>query len=202
MNKKFAKKLLAVTIAASMLVVPVTAGATSPSKPAAPAAEETQVSVAEVPSFAWIPASGTATTINGAFAARSIKGMSIKTPVSAIGFPAGTRPFAKNYDITSKSAKEAFAALEAAMKAYGGTRFLAIFNFELGFFQGNQYALTTKDQTFDAVMGISGAKADKQRVAQAVPGGEVNVFEDQDTNASTVTANGLKGGLSAIGIFE
>ena len=213
MNMKFAKKLLAVTLAASMMVVPMTAfastggGEDEPTTPAATvtesAGETTTATVVEVKNYETMSSvAGVKSTVGGAFAVKSANGLAVKTPAANIPVAPGAKAFVKAYDVTAKNTPAAVAAADAFIAAQGGRR-LAIFNFELGQMLNKKFTLLGQDVLFDLTVGVKGATPGKTLAGgQILPGGVINAVADADTNASTFTGVGLKGGLSCLFVYE
>ena len=200
MNNKFAKKLLAVTIAASMMVVPVVAGATD-STSGNSSSSETTATVEEVkaPQTANVVA-GTKSTVAGAIYVNEATGLAVTTPASALA-PAGATAFLKAYSVNAKSAPASAKVAADYVGAQGGKQ-VAFFNLELGYMQNKKFVRAAQDQTFDMVIGVKNAANSTLEGLQILPGGTALSLQDADTAANTFTATGLKAGLSAICVYS
>lgn len=213
MSIKLAKKLLAVTIAASMMVVPVVAGAASSqgstsgnssttATTATSTAGRTVVSttVAEANTVA-----GVTSTTAGSYRVKTLNGFAVKTSEAdlkaAAGLVAGEKPYVKAYDISAKNSPAAFASINAAAQALGG-KVIGAINVDFGKLSSGKFAELDSSVKARTAVGIPGAKADKKYVViKVLPGGATEVLEDQDTVTSTLTFE-ITGGLAAYAVVE
>ena len=203
MNMKFLKRVLAVTLAASLMVAPViTAGATTnSSEPAATSStstasqESTPVTnpdVKTVGSFS-VPGANLTSDVPGSYLIKTIAGIAVRqsaaTIKAAAGLAANESVFVRAYDITAAKAPAAFASANFAATALGGTIKGAL-NIDLGKLTAGKNFTTLNGVAVPCTFGLRNVTAGKRLVViRVLPGGAVEVLEDQDENPNTVTVN-------------
>ncbi|SFC61548.1 hypothetical protein [Butyrivibrio sp. YAB3001] len=212
MSIKFAKRILAITLAASMMVVPVVAGATT-DEPTSTQEETTVVAAAsagrqEAAAAVEAPTNtvaGVVSTFAGSYRVKRLNGFAIRTSLADFrtlaGLKAGQTPWVRAYDITAKTSPAAFASIDAVVAQLGG-KVVGAINVDLGILDGGKFAQLPNTVSARASVGIPGANANKRYVVVAVyPGGETEVIEDLDTVLGTFSFN-IRGGLAAYALVE
>ena len=197
MNNRLVKKVLATMLAATLLAMPIVAGATDqPAKADGPKAISTfsaggSVIKNEAPGTVLIPESS------------KIAGLAVRESVADIKAAAGLgkseTPFVKAYEITAKSSPAAYASFQGCAAATGGTVVDAI-NIDLGKMAGGKFTDLSEDVTVPMTIGVKGANGQTLKVAMVSPGGATALLEDTDDNPNTVTFP-LKGGLAAYALL-
>jgi hypothetical protein len=202
MNMKFLKRVLAVTLAASLMVAPViTAGATTNSSQ--PAASSTSTASQEstpatnpdvkTTGSVSVPGANLTSDVPGSYLIKTIAGIAVRqnaaTIKAAAGLAANESVFVRAYDITAAKAPAAFASANFAATALGGTIKGAL-NIDLGKLTAGKNFTTLNGVAVPCTFGIRNATAGKKLVViRVLPGGAVEVLEDQDENPNTVTVN-------------
>lgn len=217
MKIKFVKKVLATTMAVSMMATPFTVFATnSASAPASSGATEAAAEEeGEAPAEAVEIAAGGKVTAGGVTLSPTASGVSTVRSVDAVvvteesstlaadlGLAPGERAFTTSYDITPKNSPAAAACIELMREAVGGD-VLGMFNLNIGKISGGQYIAANGEARIRTTVVIPGGKIDptkKYAMIVVSPGGAVRVEEDQDTNPRTVTFN-ANGGLCACALI-
>ena len=212
MKMKFVKKVLATTMAVSMMATPFTVFATnSASAPATDAAEEETTadeSAVELPAGGNVTAGGVTVTSTaaGVSTVDSVDAVVVteesSTLAADLGLAPGERAFTTSYDITPKNSPAAAACIELMRQAVGGD-VLGMFNLNIGKMSGGQYIAANGEARIRTTVVIPGGKIDptkKYAMIVVSPGGAVRVEEDQDTNPRTVTFN-ANGGLCACALI-
>lgn len=207
------KKILAATLAATMVLSSaMTVSARNYYSSSAPAEEPAPAStpVSSEPETikganAEIKVGGTVvrTSIAGAYAARSVQGVAVTTPASdlaaKLGLKAGQKAAITIYDADEKNSPAAMASINAAAEALGG-KVLAALNINLGAKQNHKWVALEGGSVALATGLPKGADTTKTYCAICVlPGGEVTILEDLDTNPKTVTFE-VKSGIGAYAI--
>lgn len=190
------KKVLAATLAATMVMASaLTVSATTVSSGAgeysAPKTYDeqnskgagTQVKVGGVT---------VVTTVSGVYAAKSLQGTAIKTPIADVkanlGLTGSQKPIVTIYDTDAKKSSLALASVDAAVEALGGGDVVSCINVDL-FAKEKGKVVTLSNGSIAMAAGLpKGADTSKTYVVVCVqPGGTTTVLEDQDTNPKTVT---------------
>ena len=212
MKMKFVKKVLATTMAVSMMATPFTVFATnSASAPATDAAEEETTAEEAVTE---LPASGNV-TVGGVTVTSTAAGVSTVESVAAVvvteestslaadlGLAPGERAFTTSYDITAKNSPAAAACIELMREALGGD-VIGMFNLNIGKMSGGQYIAGSAEARVQTTVVVPGGKLDPTKNYAMIvvsPGGEIRVEQDLDTNPRTVTFN-ANGGLCACALI-
>ncbi len=211
MSMKFLKKILAVTLAASLMVASaVTAGAASTdssssgSESTAQSSENSSSSTATT-STSTVAGVGTS-TVGGAYSVKNLGGVAVREPATAIaskaGMTANEKPYVRAYDITAKQSPAAFVSINSAASSVGGTVVGAV-NIDLGKLTGGKFTQLPDGVSVQTTIGIPGGKVDSSKtyaIVKVLPGGATEIIADQDTNPNTVTFN-ITGGLAAYAII-
>lgn len=222
MRSKSLKKVLAASLALSLVMAPVMGANAAPSVSGneggkvvtttngnTPSGDSgTNVSTEEavvIPETSSVRVGGKllTTTIRGAYMSKTIPGTIVLTDkttlAAAYGLAAGEQPYVRIYDITEKKSPAAMASINAAAGAVGGT-VVATVNMELGKLAGGKFSLLAQGGApITMVFGIP-QTAVRAGYAYAMicvrPGGVVEVLPDLDLDPNTVTFN-TTGGLGA-----
>lgn len=207
------KKILAATLAATMVLSSaMTVSARNYYSSSAPVEEPepAPVPVSSEPETvkganAEISVAGTSvkTSIGGAYAAKSVQGTAVTTPLADVkanlGLTGTQSPAITVYDATAKNSPAAFASINAAADALGGEVLTAL-NINLGAKEKGEWVALDNGSIALATGLPKGADTTKTYCAICVlPGGEVNILEDQDNNPKTVTFE-VKAGIGAYAI--
>lgn len=223
MKSKSIKKLLAVTLSATMLMaMSLTAAASSGSAGSAGSAG-TSSSVAESSSSssessapveetakiysanAAIKVAGTSvkTTIGGSYSVKTLQGAAVITPAAELqeklGLKASQTPHIIVFDTDVKKSHLAMDCVKTAADALGGKVVTAL-NITLGA-KENGKLVTLSSGSVGMVVGLP-KNADTSKTYSVVcvqPGGVVTVLKDQDNSPATVTFE-VKAGLATYGI--
>lgn len=211
MNMKFVKRMLAATLAATLMVAPaITAGATTNSSSSSneessnSGSTEAAVVTEALPS-STVSVGGTVlkSQVNGAYAVKTLAGVAVRQGNDAIKAAAGLgkseTPFARVYDITAKKSPRVFDSFNGAAAAAGGTVLGAV-NFDLGKMAGGKFADLPADVSVPVTFGVKNANGRTLSVIKVVPGGATTILTDTDENPNTVTVP-VTGGLAAYAIM-
>ena len=210
MNMKFVKKVLATTLAATLLVAPaITAGATTDSS-SAPAStsggsSEPASVVSEVERLGSVTVAGTAikSDVPGAYLVKTLAGIAVRqssaTIKTAAGLANNETPFVRAYDITAKKSPAAFASFEGAAAAVGGTVLGAV-NIDLGKLADRKFSSLDAGVKVPTTIGVANANGRTLAVVKVLPGGATEILQDQDDNPDTVTFD-IQGGLAAYAVI-
>ena len=214
MNMKLVKRVLAMTLAASLMVAPaLTEGAASTDSSSSSESESTSTdssstsdsdtAVASTSSVAGVGNSSVA----GAYSVKTLAGVAVResanTIASKAGLAANEKAYVRVYDITAKQSPAAFNSINAAAASVGGTVIGAV-NIDFGKLVGAKFSQLPAGVSVQTTIGIPSAKvhANKtQAVVKVLPLGAVEILKDQDTNLSTVTFD-ITGGLAAYAVIE
>lgn len=196
MNMKLIKRILTVTLAGMLVVMPITAAAaTNDSAPA-----ETNV----IPEATTVTVGGKVvkSAISGASSVQTFKGVAVRANDAAIkaagaAIATGERAYVKSYDVTAKNSPAVFASFNGCAQALGG-KVLAAMNVDFGKLAGKKYSQLDPNVQVPTTVGIPGKieAGKKYAIIKVLPGGATEVLEDQDTDPNTVTFN-IQGGLAS-----
>ncbi len=189
------KKFLAATLAATMVMSSAMTVCAGYYDSSASSSESTTVSedvkAANVP----IAVAGTnvTTTIAGGYAAKSVQGTAVTTPLAQVkanlGLKDGQVPAITIYDTDLAKSPAAMACVNAAVEAMGaGAEAVAVLNINL-YAKENNNVVTLEDGSVAMVTGLP-KNADLTKTYSVVcvqPGGVVTILEDLDSNPATVT---------------
>jgi hypothetical protein len=215
MNMKFVKRMLAATLAATLMVAPaLTVGATTNSSSSSneessnsdsnSGSTEAAVVTEALPS-STVSVGGTVikSQVNGAYAVKTLAGVAVRQGNDAIKAAAGLgkseTPFARVYDITAKKSPRVFDSFNGAAAAAGGVVLGAV-NFDLGKMAGGKFADLPADVSVPVTFGVKNANGRTLSVIKVVPGGATTILTDTDENPNTVTVP-VTGGLAAYAIM-
>lgn len=189
------KKMLAATLAATMVMssaITVSAyydSSSSSESESSTAAEDVQVANAPVA----VAGSTVKTSIAGAYAAKSVQGTAVVTPIAevkaSLGLKDGQVPAITIYDTDPLKSPKAMESINAAVNAMGaGAEVLTSLNVDLGAKENGKW-VELKDGSVAMATGLpKGADLTKTYSVICVqPGGIITILEDQDTNPATVT---------------
>lgn len=189
------KKMLAATLAATMVMssaITVSAyydSSSSSESENSTAAEDVQVANAPVA----VAGSTVKTSIAGAYAAKSVQGTAVVTPIAevkaSLGLKDGQVPAITIYDTDPLKSPKAMESINAAVNAMGaGAEVLTSLNVDLGAKENGKW-VELKDGSVAMATGLpKGADLTKTYSVICVqPGGIITILEDQDTNPATVT---------------
>ena len=211
MSMKIVKRMLAVTLAATLMVAPaITAGATTDSSEASSSDSGSSSTTVEVVNTDVTPSSTVAVAgtvlksqINGAYAVKTLAGVAVRQGNDAIKAAAGLgkneTPFARVYDLTAKKSPKVFDSFNGAAAAAGGTVLGAV-NFDLGKMAGGKFAGLSADVSVPVTFGVKNANGRTLSVIKVAPGGATTILKDTDENPNTVTVP-VTGGLAAYAIM-
>lgn len=194
------KKILAATLAATMVMasaLTVCASTTSPgagsSGSSSSSNDSTTVAQTETKTAdATMKIAGTdvKTTIAGGYAAKKVEGVAVKTSMAdvktSLGLKDGQTPYIIVYDTDAKKSHLAMDCVNTAAESIGAS-FVAAINVDLGAKQNGKF-VSLKDGSIAMVVGIPKVDITKTYSMVCVqPGGVVTILEDQDANPKTVT---------------
>ena len=211
MNMKFVKRMLAATLAATLMVAPaLTAGATtnsssSSNEESSNSGSTEAVVVTEALPSSTVSVGGTVikSQINGAYAVKTLAGVAVRQGNDAIKAAAGLgkseTPVARVYDITAKKSPRVFDSFNGAAAAAGGVVLGAV-NFDLGKMAGGKFSDLPADVSVPVTFGVKNANGRTLSVIKVVPGGATTILTDTDENPNTVTVP-VTGGLAAYAIM-
>ncbi len=208
MNMKLIKRILTVTLAGMLVVMPITAAAASTTDTSAPAATTTETAAEPasvvIPEASQVVVGGKVikSAIAGASSVRTFKGVAVKANDAAIvaaggAIAKGERAYVKSYDVTAKTSPAVFASFNGCAQALGG-KVLAAMNVDFGKLAGKKYSQLDPSVQVPTTVGIPGKiEAGKTyAIIKVLPGGATEVLADQDTDPNTVTFN-IQGGLAS-----
>ena len=201
------KKVLAATLAATMVMssaVTVSASGSNISDPGTSSSESSssdsssssEVTYAESMSKAAgasmsIAGTSVKTTVAGVYAAEKVQGVAVTTPIASVkaslGLTGSQTPAIIIYDTDVTKSYLAMECVNAAAGAFGGTVITAL-NIDLGARENGKW-VTLAGGSVGLVSGLpKDADLNKEYCAICVqPGGKVTILEDQDSNPATIT---------------
>lgn len=190
------KKFLAATLAATMVMssaMTVCAGyydSSSSSSESTTVSEDVKAANAPVS----VAGSSVKTTIAGGYAAKTVQGTAVTTPLAQVkanlGLKDGQEPAITIYDTDPKKSPAAMACVNATLEAMGLSTdaAVAVLNIDLYAKQGNA-VVTLEDGSVAMVAGLP-KNADLTKTYSVIcvqPKGVVTILEDLDSNPATVT---------------
>ena len=191
------KKILAATLAATMVMASAltvcatttTSGGSGTVAPSEIKAEGAAMEVAGVK---------VQTTIAGGYAAKTVAGTAVVTPMAEVkanlGLKDGQTPYIIVYDTDAEKSHLAMDCVNAAIEALAA-ELVATINVDLGAKENGQFVSLTNGSIGMKVGLPSGVDTTKTYSVICVqPGGVVTILEDQDLNPNTVTFE-VKAGL-------
>jgi len=222
MRSKNVKKMLAVTLATTMLMASAmtvcaadgsggsTSESTSSSTTSSPQTEDdntpsvTLQDVVTANVQVTVGGKSVLTTVAGYYAAKSVDGIAITTPLADVkanlGLKDNQSPYIMVFDLDVKKSNLAMNSLNAAAEAYG-VDIITSLNVDLVAKQ-NGKLVTLSDGTINMVVGIPKTAIDAEKTYSVIcvrPGGAISTLEDVDTNPDTVTF-AVNAGLGAYAI--
>lgn len=215
MRSKKIKKMLAITLAATMIMASAmtvcaadgsggsggSGGDSTSTTTSSESSSKSQgddntpvIKLADVmPANTIMTISGTkvVSTIAGAYSAKSVDGIAVITPIEQIkanlGLKPGQTPYIMIFDTDVKKSNLAMDSLNAAAEALGG-KIVTSLNIDLGAKQNGKF-ITLSDGTVNVVVGLPKTAIDPAKTYSVVcvrPEGEISILEDQDTNPNTI----------------
>lgn len=143
------------------------------------------------------------TSVGGAYAAKSVQGTAVVTPLAevkaSLGLTGSQKPAITIYDTDPKKSPAALASINAAADALGA-EVLTSLNINLGAKENGKW-VTLSNGSIALTAGLP-KNADATKTYSAIcvqPGGAVTILEDQDTNPLTVTFE-VKAGIGTYAI--
>ena len=207
------KRILAVVLAATMVMASaLTASATTTSTSGAgscgsssSSSESATVAPAEVKAAnvaVKVAGLDVKTTIAGGYAAKTVEGVAVTTPMADVkvqlGLKAGQTPYVIVYDTDAKKSHLAMDCVNAAAESIGAA-FVAAINVDLGAKENGKF-VSLKDGSIAMVVGIPNVDVTKTYSMVCVqPGGVITILDDLDANPKTVTFE-VKAGLGTYAI--
>jgi len=208
MNIKFAKRFLAVTVAASMLIVPMTVGATDSSS----SGSETTVSADEantVKTTSVASAGGQVVKneLPGAFlitTSSPVSGVAIKATAAEIrqeaGLASNETPFAKVYTVDRAKSPAVYASFDAAASTVGGTT-LGGLNVDLVALTGGKVKELSAGVSVPVTMAIKNYNPNlTYYVVKVVAGGDFEMIP-VEVDANGLMTFSVSGGLAGYGLI-
>ena len=214
MSMKLVKKFIAVTMAATLMVAPaITASAatTEAAKEETTAATTTAQTTATVEnpditheSKVDVPGVNIKSTVPGAYAVKTLGGIAARESVAnikaAAGLAANETPFVRAYDINAKNSSAAFASINYCAQSVGGVVLGAV-NVDFGKLTAGKFSSLSPDVAVPFTVGVKNPPAGKTlAVVKVLPLGAVELLEDTDTAANTVTFP-VTGGFAAYAVI-
>lgn len=143
------------------------------------------------------------TTVAGAYAAKSVAGVAVITPIAnlkaSLGLSGSQTPYIMVFDTDPKKSDLAMNCVNAAVDALGGS-LVATLNVDLGAKENGKWVALSNGSA-GLVIGLP-KTADTSKTYSIVcvqPGGVVTILQDQDASPATVTFE-VKAGLGTYGI--
>ena len=211
MTMKFIKKMLAVTLAATMMVAPAltVCATTEPSAPAASTPAEApnpfkeavsattpqrlggQTIKADVPGTIVVPEKS------------NLQGMALRQSAATIaaagGLGKGERPNFTAYVLSRARSKAVYASIDGAAASMGAT-VLDAFNANLAKTGNGKRTNLSSDVAVPLTIGVKNANGRTLALVKVVGGGQTTVLQDQDDNPDTITAP-ISGGDAAYAVI-
>ena len=197
MNMKFLKRVLAVTLAASLMVAPaLTAGATTNSSaPSSSDGGSTPAPTVTYETTGKVSVAGANITsdVAGVYSVKTLAGVALRESAATIkseaGLAANESVFVKAFDISAAKAPKAYDSANSVIAAIGGTLKGAV-NIDLGKLTNGKGFTTLSGLSVPATFGVKNVTPGKKLVVvHVLPGGATEVLEDLDENPNTVTVN-------------
>ena len=205
MSIKALKKVLAVTMAATMLVMPLTAGATDSSSSSS---TEATADAGAVQSTSQVVAGGAVVKneLPGAFQVAPtapISGMAVTESPAQIkqeaGLAANETPYVAAYTVDRKKSAAVYASFDAAAASVGGTTLGGI-NVDLGKLTGGKFTQLPAGVSVPFTMGIKNYNPNlTYYVVKVLPGGATELIPCTVTNGRL--SFNITGGLAGYGLI-
>ena len=204
MSTKLLKRVLAVAMATTLMVVPITAGATDSSDSSS---SSTTANAEAVQPTSQVVAGGAVikNEAPGAFQIKAdspISGVAVTESAAEIkqaaGLAANETPFVSAYTVDRKKSNLLYASLDYAAASLGGTLLGAI-NVDLGKLTGGKFTELPAGVSVPFVMGIKNYDPNKTYyIVKALPGGAIEEVPCTVVNGR-ISFN-ITGGLSGYGL--
>ncbi len=205
MNMKFIKKMLAVTLAATMMVAPAIAAGATDQAESSPAPAAT-VEVVNQPVMT-IAGATIKSDVKGSYfipktssIAGAVPRQSAATLKSGLGLASNEQAWVKAFVADAKTSPAAIASLNGAAAASGAT-LLGALNIDFGKMSASKgFSSLSADASVPMTFGVKNANGRTLEVAKVVPGGATTILPDTDDNPNTVTV-AISGGRAAYGVI-
>lgn len=207
--KRFSiKKSLATVLAACLVIGSTMTVCAAPSSSQASASSGSAAAVVTTTPSLMINGVKAVSTVKGLYAAKSVQGAVVLTPLAelkaAYGMGADQTPYLIMMDTDTKKSHLAMDSLNAAAVALGATMGPVV-NINLGAMTAGKFAPLSADGAdvaFTVGLPKTFVQADANYAVICVrQGGAVSVLYDTDTDPNTVTFN-MKGGLGCYAIVK
>lgn len=207
--KRFSiKKSLATVLAACLVIGSTMTVCAAPSSSQASASSGGAAAVVTTTPSLMINGVKTVSTVKGLYAAKSVQGAVVLTPLAELkatyGLGADQTPYLIMMDTDTKKSHLAMDSLNAAAVALGATMGPVV-NINLGAMTAGKFAPLSADGAdvaFTVGLPKTFVQADANYAVICVrQGGAVSVLYDCDTDPNTVTFN-MKGGLGCYAIVK
>lgn len=207
--KRFSiKKSLATVLAACLVIGSTMTVCAAPSSSQASASSGGAAAVVTTTPSLMINGVKAVSTVKGLYAAKSVQGAVVLTPLAelkaAYGLGADQAPYLIMMDTDTKKSHLAMDSLNAAAVALGATMGPVV-NINLGAMTAGKFAPLSADGAdvaFTVGLPTNFVQADANYAVICVrQGGAVSVLYDTDTDPNTVTFN-MKGGLGCYAIVK
>ena len=209
MNMKLVKRVLAVTMAASMIVMPLTVGATDSAESSSSDTTVTATQAEEVSTTSQVVAGGTVVKneLPGAFQiapSSPISGIAVRQGADTIKASAGLSknqtPFIRVYTLDPNKSKAVYASFNAAAEVYGGSVVAAI-NSDLGALTGGKFESLPEGVSVPVTIGIKNFDPNAEYyIIKVSKQGEIEKIPATIENGKA-TFN-ITGGLSAYALMK
>ena len=199
MNSKVIKKVLALTLAATLLAMPIVAGATDQAEAPTPDVVSATTPVAIGGTVLKSDVAGAVSIPKTAAIAGVVVRQSAAQMKTTAGLAANESAFVRAYEITEKKSPAAYASFKAAAAATGGTVLDAV-NIDLGKMAGGKFADLPAGVSVPTTVAVKSAAGRTLAVAKVLPGGATEILQDQDDDPNTVTFP-ITGGLAAYAVI-
>ena len=195
------KKVLATMLAATLLAMPIVAGATDQATPApaqTPATTTTETAAPQqelVTKAAPVTVGGTVikSDVAGAFAIPAtapVSGVALRKANDTIkaenGLAKNEKAFLTAYELTAKGSPLVYASFQAAAASVGGTVIDGL-NIDFGKMTGGKFTDLPATYSAPVTVGVKNPGGKTLAAVKVVPGGESTVYQDMDENPNTIT---------------
>ncbi len=209
MSIKALKRVLAVTMAASLMVTPVIAGATDSSSSSSSESTVTTAEASAVETTSSVAAGGQVVKneLPGAFVvAKSspVSGVAVRQTAGTIrqsaGLASNQTPFVKAYTVDSKKSPAVYASFNTAAAQVGGT-VVGGLNVDLGALTNGKFSELPAGVSVPVTIGVKNFDANATYyIVKVLPGGAIEMVPCTVENGK-ITFN-ITGGLAGYGIIK
>ena len=209
MNMKLVKRVLAVTMAASLVVMPLTAGATDSAQSSSSDTTVTAAQAETVSTTSQVVAGGTVVKneLPGAFQiapSSPISGVAVRQSANTIkasaGLASNQTPFTRVYTLDPNKSKAVYASFNAAAEIYGGSVVAAI-NSDLGALTDGKFTSLPEGVSVPVTIGIKNFDPNAEYyIIKVSKKGEIEKIPVTIENGKA-TFN-ITGGLSAYALMK